>query len=98
MGQFARLTAAQMTDLSTKYEAYFEDARKRAQQAIDPVESVAWLRIANKWLRRLAQPERRRDRARLNRDGRGRHEQDGSPKKDVNGVTGIAHYDDDYGN
>jgi hypothetical protein len=44
---------------SAKYRAYFEDARKRAQQARDPVESDAWLRVASKWLRRLAQAERR---------------------------------------
>jgi hypothetical protein len=44
---------------SAKYRAYFEDARKRAQQARDPVESDAWLRVASKWLRRLAEAERR---------------------------------------
>ena len=48
-----------MTIDSAKYQAYFEDARKRAQQAKDPVESDAWLRVASKWLRRLAQAERR---------------------------------------
>ena len=48
-----------MTIDSRKYQAYFEDARKRAQQAKDPVESDAWWRVANKWLKRLAQAERR---------------------------------------
>lgn len=47
-----------MTFDSSKYRAYFEDARKRAQQAIDPIESDAWLRVASKWLKRLAQAER----------------------------------------
>jgi hypothetical protein len=48
-----------MTIDSAKYQAYFEDARERAQQAKDPVESDAWLRVASKWLRRLDQAERR---------------------------------------
>jgi hypothetical protein len=48
-----------MTFNTAKYQAYFEDARKRAQQAIDADESNAWLRIASKWLKRLAQAERR---------------------------------------
>jgi hypothetical protein len=48
-----------MTFDSTKYQAYFEDARKRAQHALDPAESAAWLRVASKWLKRLAQAERR---------------------------------------
>ena len=48
-----------MTIDSAKYQAYFEDARKRAEQAKDPVESDAWLRVASKWLKRLAQAEHR---------------------------------------
>jgi hypothetical protein len=47
-----------MTFNSARYQAYFEDARKRAQQALNPIESDAWLRLANKWLNRLAQAER----------------------------------------
>jgi hypothetical protein len=67
MGQFAGVTTAEvtapteaevMTFNTAKYQAYFEDARKRAQQAIDADESNAWLRIASKWLKRLAQAER----------------------------------------
>jgi hypothetical protein len=48
-----------MTFDSAKYQAYFEDARKRSQLALDPIESDAWLRLASKWLKRLAQAERR---------------------------------------
>jgi hypothetical protein len=56
-----------MTFDSTKYQAYFEDARKRAQQATDSIESDAWLRVACKWLKRLAQAERRETGAVLRR-------------------------------
>ena len=48
-----------MTLDSAKYEAYFEDARKRAQIALIATESDAWLRLASKWLKRLVQAERR---------------------------------------
>ena len=44
---------------SAKYAAFFEDARKRAQHAKDPGESAAWLRLATRWLKRLAQAEHR---------------------------------------
>ena len=47
-----------MTFDSAKYQAFFENARKRAQQAKDPIESDAWLRLATRWLKRLARAER----------------------------------------
>ena len=47
-----------MTFDSARYAALFEDARKRAQQAKDPAQSEAWLRVATRWLKRLARAER----------------------------------------
>lgn len=43
---------------TANYQEQFEDARRRAEQAIDPIESDAWMRIASKWLKRLARAER----------------------------------------
>lgn len=46
-----------MTFNVVRYRAYFEDARKRAEQAADPVEKQAWLKMAGKWLKLLALAE-----------------------------------------
>ena len=43
-----------MTFNAVRYRAYFEDARKRAEQVADPVEKQAWQRMAEKWLKFLA--------------------------------------------
>ena len=48
-----------MTINIIRYRAYFEDARKRAEQVADPVEKQAWLRMAEKWLKLLALAEQR---------------------------------------
>jgi hypothetical protein len=48
-----------MTFNAIRYRAYFEDARKRAEQVADPIEKQAWLRMAEKWLKLLALAEQR---------------------------------------
>lgn len=46
-----------MTFNAARYRAYFEDARKRAEQVSDPVEKQAWLQMAEKWFKLLALAE-----------------------------------------
>jgi hypothetical protein len=37
-----------------RYRYYLEDARHRADRAVDPAEKEAWLQMAERWLRLLA--------------------------------------------
>jgi len=53
----SRTLLGAMTFNVVRYRAYFEDARKRAEQAADPVEKQAWLKMAGKWLKLLALAE-----------------------------------------
>jgi hypothetical protein len=48
-----------MTFNAIRYRAYFEDARKRAEQVSDPLEKQAWQRMAEKWLKLLVLAEQR---------------------------------------
>jgi hypothetical protein len=50
-----------MTFNAARYRTYLEDARKRAEQASDPVEKRAWLRMAEKWFKLLALAAARRE-------------------------------------
>jgi hypothetical protein len=42
-----------MTFNVARYRTYFEDARRRAEQMSDPVEKLAWLRMAERWFKLL---------------------------------------------
>jgi hypothetical protein len=48
---------------AVRYQNYFEDARKRAEQSADPVEKQAWMRMAEKWLKFLALADQHASRA-----------------------------------
>jgi hypothetical protein len=56
---FGRALMEAMTLNAIRYQTYFEDARKRAEQVADPVEEQAWQRMAEKWLKLLALAEQR---------------------------------------